>query len=171
MTPCLDLRSLADRSDSITLLPVTTTVAADVVAAAAAVEDVVASTTVDAEVDAVVDAVASTTVAVAVAVAVAEAARTVGALETSRARSRPLLKSALMAMPVGMAAAQGFSLMGDPERHCGTTASGVWALIFNLLRESVGFEINIPVGLMRHMWAVGLWLVAVPASRGDFLIR
>jgi hypothetical protein len=26
--------------------------------------------------------------------------------------------------------------------------------------EFVGFEINFPVGLTRHMWAVGLWLVA-----------
>ena len=26
--------------------------------------------------------------------------------------------------------------------------------------EFVGFEINIPVGLTQHMWAVGLWLVA-----------
>ena len=131
MTPCLVPRSLADRSDSITLLPVTTTVAADVVVAVAAEEDVVASTTVDAEVAEVVDVVASTTVAVEAAVAVVEPARTVGALETSKARSRLLLKSALMAMPVGMAAAQGSSLMGGPERHRGTTASGVWALIFN----------------------------------------
>jgi hypothetical protein len=85
---------LVDQSDLITLPPVITTAEA-VEVAVAAVEDVVASMTVAVEVAEEVAVVASMIVAVEVDVVAVEAAPTVAALETSKARSRLLLKLAL----------------------------------------------------------------------------
>lgn len=92
-------RSLAAQSDSTMLPPVTPTEVDVEAAVEVVVEDVVALVTVEAvvvvdvAVDVEVAVVASTTVAVE---AVVVEAPTVGALETSRARSRPLLKSAII---------------------------------------------------------------------------
>jgi hypothetical protein len=105
MMPWLVPRSLADQLDLIMPLVVTTTVV-DVVAVAVA-EDAVVSMTEDVVAE-VVDVAASMIVAVEARAVVVGAAPTVGALETSRARSRLSRKSA-MAMPVGVPAAQGLS--------------------------------------------------------------
>jgi hypothetical protein len=93
---CSEPRLLAARSDSTTLPPVIT-MAGDVVA----VEDVEAaevSMTEEVAEEVAVAVVALVTVAVEARAAGVETAPTVGALETSRARSRLSLKSA-MALP------------------------------------------------------------------------
>jgi hypothetical protein len=96
---CLEPRLLAARLDSTTLPPVITT-AGDVVAVVAveAVEAAEVSMTEEVAEEVAVGVVALATVAVEARAAAVETAPTVGALETSRARSRLSLKSA-MALP------------------------------------------------------------------------